>query len=196
MRNPVQTKETILEKSGRLFNTQGYKATSISDITDATGLTKGAIYRHFDNKQRLEEESLAHLANQMFETLRERIQREATAPAKLQAICAFYKNYLYNTGIQGGCPLLNVAVESDDTDPALKSQAISILDMLMTSLVGILEKGIQHRQIKPTVDPLFIATIFIGALEGGIMMSKLRDNSEDINRIIQHLETVIYEISL
>ncbi|MDN4164007.1 TetR/AcrR family transcriptional regulator [Cytophagales bacterium LB-30] len=196
MRNPTQTKESILESSGKLFNTQGYKATSISDITDATGLTKGAIYRHFDSKQHLEEETLAHLANHMFEGLRSRIKMEASAPGKLHAICDFYKNYLFNTDIEGGCPLLNAAIEADDANPGLKTKAIGMLDMLMESLISIIQKGIEHRQIKPSVDPQFIATIFIGALEGGIMMSKLRSNSDDINRIIQHLETVIYEISL
>ena len=43
MRDPQGTRETILKKSGVLFNTQGYKATSISDITEATGFTKGAF---------------------------------------------------------------------------------------------------------------------------------------------------------
>ena len=56
MRNPEQTREKILKKSGLLFNTQGYKATSISDITSATGFTKGAIYRHFKSKEELEKE--------------------------------------------------------------------------------------------------------------------------------------------
>ena len=74
MRNPEVTKETILNKSGILFNTQGYKATSISNITDATGLTKGAIYRHFTSKDELEIETLAHLSGIMDEKIRWRIK--------------------------------------------------------------------------------------------------------------------------
>ena len=74
MRNPDQTKGRILKKSGVLFNTQGYKATSISDITSATGFTKGAIYRHFKNKAVLEKETLFHLSSLMFEKLRDCIR--------------------------------------------------------------------------------------------------------------------------
>ena len=74
IRNPDETKQKILKKSGVLFNTQGYKATSISDITSATGFTKGAIYRHFENKAVLEKETLFHLSTVMFEILRERIR--------------------------------------------------------------------------------------------------------------------------
>ncbi|MEP2968608.1 TetR/AcrR family transcriptional regulator, partial [Nonlabens ulvanivorans] len=47
MRNPQLTKDIIIKESADLFNTKGYKATSLSDITTATGFTKGAIYKHF-----------------------------------------------------------------------------------------------------------------------------------------------------
>ena len=56
MRSPEVTRERILRQSGKLFNTQGYKATSLSDITEASGLTKGAIYQHFENKEKLDGE--------------------------------------------------------------------------------------------------------------------------------------------
>jgi TetR/AcrR family transcriptional regulator, transcriptional repressor for nem operon len=66
MRQPEITKDLILFKAGTLFNTKGYKATSISDITKATGLTKGAIYRHFTNKQSLESEAFEYLMTIVF----------------------------------------------------------------------------------------------------------------------------------
>ncbi|EMR03232.1 TetR/AcrR family transcriptional regulator [Cesiribacter andamanensis] len=67
MRNPDLTRETILKEAGILFNTLGYKATSISNITDATGYTKGAIYRHFSSKEALEKETLQYLSSLVFE---------------------------------------------------------------------------------------------------------------------------------
>jgi AcrR family transcriptional regulator len=36
-----------------LFNTKGYNSTSLSDITQATGLTKGSIYGNFENKDQV-----------------------------------------------------------------------------------------------------------------------------------------------
>jgi AcrR family transcriptional regulator len=63
MRNPEQTREHILHQSGLLFNVQGYKATSLSNITNATGFTKGAIYKHFKSKDDLEKETLLYLSS-------------------------------------------------------------------------------------------------------------------------------------
>jgi len=45
-----QTKAFIIEKTAPLFNIKGYAGTSLSDITDATKLTKGSVYGNFTNK--------------------------------------------------------------------------------------------------------------------------------------------------
>ena len=44
------TKERILLASLELFARYGYDATSVSRIAEAVGLTKGALYRHFEDK--------------------------------------------------------------------------------------------------------------------------------------------------
>lgn len=43
----------ILDCAGRLFTTRGYDSTSINDIIEALGLSKGAFYHHFESKEAL-----------------------------------------------------------------------------------------------------------------------------------------------
>lgn len=194
LRNPDETKGRILAKSGVLFNTHGYKATSISDITKATGYTKGAIYRHFKNKGVLEKETLFHLSSLMFGILRSRIKREKTAGDKLRAIFRHFESYLANPEVKGGCPLMNAAIEADDSNAVLRKEAIKILDILRDSVIAILKNGIRFKQIKKDADLEYYATVIIASLEGAIMMSKLRGNNHDIRRIIKHLEGQIKNI--
>jgi TetR/AcrR family transcriptional regulator, transcriptional repressor for nem operon len=47
------TKEFIIDETFKLFLTHSYEAVSISDISKAIGLTKGALYHHFKNKEEL-----------------------------------------------------------------------------------------------------------------------------------------------
>jgi TetR/AcrR family transcriptional regulator, transcriptional repressor for nem operon len=190
MRKPEQTKERILKQSGRLFNTQGYKATSLSDITEASGLTKGAIYQHFKNKEKLEAETLKYLSNIMVSQLTLRIKAQPTAPDKLYAMFSYFRSYITQPPVKGGCPLLNVAIECDDSNPALRKQAVGILDILKNSIVHIVNNGIRYGQIKPGTDRESYATLVIACLEGAIMMSKLRGNNKDMNSVINHLEQV------
>lgn len=196
MRNPDLTREKILKKSGILFNTQGYKATSLSDITEATGYTKGAIYRHFKSKEVLEKETLFHLSTIMFERVRAKIKDEKTAGDKLRAVIRFFQSYVTKPEVKGGCPLMNVAIEADDANPLLRREAVKILDILRDSVITILRNGVRFRQIRKDVDVEYYATIIIASLEGAIMMSKLRRNNDDIRRVIRHLETQLAIIEM
>ena len=196
MRSPEVTKERILKQSGQLFNTQGYKATSLRDITEATGFTKGAIYRHFSNKDELEIETLTHLSHQMFNLVRNRIKEQKTAGAKLRSIFHYFEPYISKPPLKGGCPLMNVAIEADDAHPVLRERAVLILDMLRDSVITILNNGTRYGQINQAVDVQYYSTVVIASLEGAIMMSKLRGNDDDIKRVIAHLNQFIEEIEI
>lgn len=50
---PGYDRATVLTRSVELFNTQGYDATSVSDLATHLGLTKSAIYHHFASKEAL-----------------------------------------------------------------------------------------------------------------------------------------------
>jgi TetR/AcrR family transcriptional regulator, transcriptional repressor for nem operon len=196
VRNPDLTKQRILRKSGVLFNTQGYKATSLSDITDATGYTKGAIYRHFESKEELEKETLYFLSSIMFDKLKMCIRDEATAPGKLNAIFKYFESYVGQSDVKGGCPLMNAAIEADDANPVLRKGALRILDILHDSVVTILKNGIRFGQIRKDIDLDYYSTLIIASLEGAIMMSKLRGNNDDIRRVIKHLKIQIHAIQI
>ena len=196
MRNPEITKEKILKLSGQLFNTQGYKATSLRDITEASGYTKGAIYRHFNSKDELEIETLTHLSHQMFDLVRDRIKEQKTAGAKLRSILNYFETYISKPPLKGGCPLMNVAIEADDAHPQLRKRAVLILDTLGDSIATILKNGIRYGQIKRDIDVHYFSTVIIASLEGAIMMSKLRGNDDDIKRVIHHLDKLIDEIEI
>ena len=49
----LNTKEKILDASEELMARQGYKATSIRDITHLAGLHVGSINYHFSSKEKL-----------------------------------------------------------------------------------------------------------------------------------------------
>lgn len=52
-KHPEVTVNKILEVSKRLFLERGYDHTKIQDIADELGMTKGAIYHHFESKEEI-----------------------------------------------------------------------------------------------------------------------------------------------
>ncbi len=196
MRNAQATKNTIINESANLFNTQGYKATSISDITKATGLTKGAIYRHFENKGDLEKHALQRLSKVMFGEIGTTIKEAKTFTSKIEAIFLFFENYMDTPLYEGGCPVMNAAVEADDANPILREQACAMLQQFKDAVSTLIENGIKNNQVKPDADVAFYSTIFIATLEGGIMMSRLQRDKKAITHTIAHLRNIVAEISI
>jgi TetR/AcrR family transcriptional regulator, transcriptional repressor for nem operon len=191
MRQPETTKENVLIEATKLFNTKGYKTTSISDITEATGYTKGAIYRHFENKDALEMEAFEKMMTTIFTILQGRIKSKDNTKDKLFSLLEMFENYITNPYIKGGCPLLNVSIEMDDTKDPLKKKAQKALAVLKNSIITVIENGKKFKQVKQTVNENLFATIVIATLEGGIMMSKLQNSNTDISDLVVHLKTWI-----
>jgi TetR/AcrR family transcriptional regulator, transcriptional repressor for nem operon len=191
MRQPMQTKQTILQQAGVLFNSKGYKATSVSDITEATGFTKGALYRHFENKDELEAAALQHLLGNMLAIFREKVKSKSNAIDKLHAVLDFFGNYASKPPIKGGCPLLNVAIEADDSNNRLRKIAVGMLASLKNAIDIILKNGIRHGQIQPKTDSQLMATIMIASLEGAVMMSKLQKTDADLQTVVAYLKKTI-----
>lgn len=191
MRQPETTKQNVLKEAKKLFNTQGYKTTSLSDITQASGYTKGAIYKHFENKEALEVQAFEQMMAAVFAILSQTIQANRNAKDKLFSVFNFFENYINNPFVQGGCPLLNVAIEVDDTNSLLKVKAQNALETFRNSIIKIIQNGKVHQQIKMEVNEVLVATVIIATLEGGIMMSKLKNNNNDIQFVVGYLKSWI-----
>ena len=54
----ADTRRALVTSARRLFGQRGYTATSLDDICDRAGVTKGALYHHFRNKEDLFVEAL------------------------------------------------------------------------------------------------------------------------------------------
>lgn len=196
MRNSKATKELILTESANLFNTLGYKATSLSDITAATGLTKGAIYRHFTNKEDLERQALRSMSQKMFEHITQGIKDAPDFSSKMEVLLSFYESHMNNPLFIGGCPMLNAAVEADDSNPVLREQTYNMLSRLRIALERLFHNGKKNNQVRATINAHYYSTIFIATLEGGIMMSKLERSNTAINHTLSHLRTLIKNITV
>ncbi|MEC4815269.1 MAG: TetR/AcrR family transcriptional regulator, partial [Scytonema sp. PMC 1069.18] len=113
-----ETKEKILQQAAELFNQQGYAGASISDIMRVTGLQKGGIYNHFKSKDDLALQAFDFAIAQFKQSYADVLRNKQHAIERLQAIIDVFRSNINDPIIKGGCPILNTAIESDDTHPA------------------------------------------------------------------------------
>ena len=142
MRNSEQTRQLIIEKALPIFNKKGYHAASLSDITSATGITKGAIYGNFKNKDEVALASFDRAVEIIMGTMGKLVREKKNAPDKLMAIVDYYAAYVNKPPIPGGCPILNSSIEADDNLPFLRARVIRTIALIKDSLVKIINRGV------------------------------------------------------
>lgn len=191
MSKAKETKEKIIKQAAELFNQQGYAGSSISDIMRATQLKKGGIYNHFQSKQELALAAFDFATAQSSKRFLIAMKGKHNAVERLQAILSVFHSYIDNPPLAGGCPILNTAVESDDTNPALRERTQKAMDAWRNLICRVINKGIFKGEIHSNIEADTVATIMISTLEGAIMMSKLYGDPIHLERAINHLNEYI-----
>lgn len=191
MSKAQQTKARIISQAAELFNQKGYAASSISDIMQATGLKKGGIYNHFQSKEQLSLAAFDYAVNLVSQEIWNAVKTKRHARERLEAMVLSYLTYIEHPPIAGGCPILNTAIETDDTDSPLRDRALAAINSWRNLIVRIINQGIKKGEISSTVEADTVATIIISNIEGAMMMSKLEQNPLHLQRAIAHLQDYI-----
>ena len=186
-----RTREFIVEKTAPLFNRKGYAGTSMSDMTEATGLTKGAIYSNFENKDEVALAAFDYNLARMVQRVKALQINDTTALGKLQAYISVYRKGLFNTTLSAGCSIVNTGVEADDTHAGLKKRVGDAISSWHRSISAILHQGIRSGEIREGVDVPSFASLMIAMIEGGITVSKISGDNSYLNQSLDHLEQLI-----
>lgn len=191
------TKQMIIEKAAVIFNKNGYQRTSMALLCDALNLTKGAIYGHFPDKDTLAVESFVHSVRHVSQRVREMVAPCQGTVARLRAFAATFVDFFEDTVQQGGCPILNTAVDADDAHPRLHGEVRRVLTAWENRLVAMVEAGKAQGEIRPDTDAQLFAATFIALIEGGILLAKtvgdkcyMERSVAGINLFIDHMTTI------
>ncbi len=192
-----ETKQAIIEKAAVIFNKKGYQRTSMSTLTRALNLTKGAIYGNFADKDELAVEAFRYSIRQVYERILPRLASHERPLDKLRALARSFVDFFEETEKSGGCPILNTAVDSDDAHPGLLWEVRTALAGWEGNLTRLVRSGIESGDIRPDADAEAFAANFIALVEGGILLAKtmgdrkyLEHSVAGINLLIDRLLTI------
>jgi TetR/AcrR family transcriptional regulator, transcriptional repressor for nem operon len=190
------TKQRIIEKAAIIFNKHGYAGASISDIMRLTGLQKGGIYNHFKSKDEIAVAAFDHTLGAILAAVIAKVGTQTTAIDRLHAFVDSFRGFTAQPIGEGGCPILNTAVESDDTHPLLRLHAQEAVNSILALISSIVELGIRQNEIVDTTSHEQVSTVILASIEGAIMMSKLYGTDIYLDRSIDHLHQYINSLSL
>jgi AcrR family transcriptional regulator len=179
-----KTRERIAASAAVLFNERGFAGTSLGDILEATGLTKGALYNHYAGKDAIALAAFDHTCDALRRKFDRTLARSDSSVEQLVSIIALLQS-LYRH--PGGCPIVNTAVEADDTHPALRERACQAMREWQERIAECVRQGQIKGELHPEVDGLALASLVISSLEGALVMARLFEDRSHLDFAAEHL---------
>ncbi|WKL48837.1 TetR family transcriptional regulator [Flavobacterium pectinovorum] len=189
----MNTSEIILDKVAPIFNKQGYIGTSLTDITKATGLTKGAIYCNFSNKEDLALKSFQLNVNLAITPLFKLVASKEGSLNKLHAITKYQRSYYDLVKDRGGCPMLRAGVDTKFINPLLFKAAQNLSQKFTVGLTNIIKDGIINNEIKQNTDPDKYTKIILSLIEGSSLLTFTHNDPTYINDAMDFIDQTIIE---
>ncbi len=186
-----RTKQFILETVAPVFSKHGYAGTSLSDLTKATGLTKGAIYGHFENKEHLALAAFNFNLKIILGNLNEFVGKYTAPLEQLKAVNEFYRQYYAYAFDFGGCPIITGGVDSNHQNPLLFARVKQMTIKIRGKIVDIILNGIEKGDIRSDIDPMVYANRIFAMIEGSLFLGVLTEDPGCINDMMDHLDQVI-----
>lgn len=189
----MNTSEIILDKVAPIFNKQGYVGTSLTDITKATGLTKGAIYCNFLNKEDLALKAFQLNVNLAITPLFKLVASKEGSLNKLHAITEYQRSYYDLVKDRGGCPMLRAGVDTKFINPLLFKAAQNLSQKFTVGLTNIIKDGIANDEIKQNTNPDKYAKIILSLIEGSSLLTFTHNDPTYINDAMDFIDLTIIE---
>lgn len=171
VRDPKATRRRILSAAHGEFYRHGYRAGSLNDIVAAAGVTKGALFHHFNGKQALAldliDEILAPMIQQRWI---DPLSGTDTPLDALATILSTELSRIEDEGTEGtlshGCPIANLAADAAAVDEAVRLRLETLYQDWRDAVATALERGRQSGAVHPNVVPADEAAFLVAALAG------------------------------
>ncbi len=191
-RQPDITREKILDAAFQEIHRHGFQAASLSNIIDRTGLTKGALYHHFPDKDSL---GLAVIE----EVIRESLEALVFAPLRatddpvgtLREVIKLKAERATSDTVMLGCPLNNLMQEMSPLDADFKRRLTEILKTWQDVVTDALKRGQKQGQVRKDLDCRAAALFIVSAFEGCIGIAKNLQSVKEFRLCMTQLVTYV-----
>ncbi len=156
---PQSTRERILDAALNIFSSKGYHDTRLDEIVDASETSKGAIYFHFPNKERLFLALVDQFADLLERRVTEAIEQE---PAGMGRVRVALETTL-DTFSKYRRPAKILLVQAVGLGTTFENKRTEITDRFAELIAGYLQEAVEVGDIKP-VDTEVVSYAWMGAI--------------------------------
>src|SRR5580700_1751032 len=175
LRDPERTRDRLLQAASREVYRSGFQSASLDAILAATGVTKGALYYHFDSKEALGYAVVEEVIDPDVRATWVRPLQNGKDP--IDALIGIVQGIsIQPEDVRGGCALNNLAQEMSPLDAGFRKRLAIVFDAWREAVASVLRDGQTHGSVRRDVKPADAAGILIAMVEG---YGSLAKNAQD-----------------
>lgn len=164
--------DQVLDAAIGVFSERGYYGTSISDLTEATKLTQGSLYKAFKDKQAIFLAAFDRYRARRLEKMRQVVGEGGSGLQRLRNALRFYADS--SQGAQGrqGCLVVGSAAELSTFDPEVARRIASALERNEAMFADLIRQGQEDGSISRQLDRAASARMLLCLVQGMRVVGK------------------------
>ncbi len=189
VRNPEETRNRLIQAAIRVIREKGYVATTVDDLCAAAGVSKGAFFHHFADKQAIAlaaAEEFSARAEGIFEV--PSVREPSSARDRVFAYIAFRKSLLTGDLTEATCLFGTMVQEVYDTHPAIRDACAVAIGSHAGGLVADLTSAKAACAPRADWEPESLALHTQAVIQGAFVLAKAAGDLAVAVDSLTHLE--------
>jgi TetR/AcrR family transcriptional repressor of nem operon len=183
------TRDKLLDAAQELMLTKGYVATSVDEVCQAAGLTKGSFFHYFPGKEDLGiavAQRFAERKRQVFEAAPFR-RREGPLDRVLGHV-DFLIEMIRSPLASKGCLLGTFVQELSQTHPNIRATCAACFEAGVADLERDLEQARAKHAPQATWSARSLAEHLLAVVQGAIILAKAKQDTRVIQESLEHFK--------
>lgn len=175
-----------LGKALDLFRRQGFAATSLDDLSEATGMNRPSLYGAFGDKRELYIKSYQRYREEARASMVEIFREEMPVRQRLERIFASALN-IYLSGESGprGCFTVVTAASEAVGDPEIRAMVLDGLTELDKAFANCFRRAKEKGELPESADPAVLAQLASATVHSIAIRSRARVSRKDLEAIVK-----------
>jgi len=183
-----ESKTKLLDAALQVIRTKGYEATTVDEVCESAGLTKGSFFHHFKSKEHLAVAAARHFADMADSVFSNAPYRKLADPLdRLLGYVDFRRAILNRELPEFTCLLGTMVQETYETHPSIRRACERHISEHAATLAADIAEAKRRHAPRARWTPESLALFTQAAIQGAFVLAKARHGPEVADECLAHL---------
>lgn len=197
-RKDSTTKEKLVQAGVKLMLAKGFNATSVDEMCEEAGVTKGSFFHYFETKEELAKEAVNYFSNSQMQQFESGQYNTLSDPLdRLYGFLDFMIKGVKNTGVTPSCLIGNLSQELSQTHSEIRSVCDHNFSWHNQRIQNLIEQAMKAHPPNVEIDAAGLARYLTATIQGSLILSKASQDTslmaENIGHFKRYLQTLFPE---